>query len=153
MPSQIVPYLSQGGVPEEGGAVARAGFKVLVLCADEYQPSDRLFHNLDEVIHAPNDDGLGPFTKIQKVIARLAANRVADHVRAKQHVLVTCMAGRNRSGLVTALALHKLYGWSGARCIHHVQAHRENALTNPDFVDYLKTLPVRKISSTTSSHG
>lgn len=148
MPSPIIPYLSQGSQPIEGDAVARAGYRVLVLCADEYQVSHTLFKGLDDVIYAPNDDGFGPFTPIQATIARIAAGRVADYVRQKRHVLVTCMMGRNRSGLVTALALHNLYGWSGIRCVNFVQSKRENALTNDDFARYLRAIPSKQLART-----
>lgn len=144
MPSQIIPYLSQGSAPLDGDAVARAGYRVLVLCADEFQPSHALFKGLDDVIYAPNDDGFGPFTQLQAAIARIAAGRVTDYVRRERHVLVTCMQGRNRSGLVTALALHNLYGWSGARCINFVRSKRENALTNDDFVQHLMTIRAKQ---------
>lgn len=148
MPSQIAPYLSQGSAPIEGDAVARAGYRVLVLCADEYQPAKAYFEGLDDVIYAPNDDGGRPvFTPLQKVTAQIAAARVADYVRRKKHVLVTCMMGRNRSGLVSALALHELYGWSGIRCVQHVQAKRPNALTNNDFVRFLRAIPSKQARS------
>lgn len=130
-------------MPIEGDAVAKAGYKVLVLCADEYQPPRDFFRGLDDVIYAPNDDGYRPFSPLQKVIATMAAGRVADFVRQKKNVLVTCMQGRNRSGLVSALALHNLYGWSGIRCIHHVQSQRMDALTNDEFVLYLSTIPAK----------
>jgi hypothetical protein len=148
MPSQIAPHLWQGSQPIEGDAVAKAGYRVLVLCADEYQPAMSRFIGLEDVIYAPNDDGFRPFSPLQKVTAQIAAGRVADYVRKGKNVLVTCMQGRNRSGLVSALTLHNLYGWGGTRCVHHVQSRRWNALTNDEFVQYLRTIPAKQFART-----
>ncbi len=133
-------------MPFVGGAVARAGYKVLVLCAEEFQPPADSFHGLDDVIFAPNDDSGAPFTKTQKAIAIAAASLVATHMRRKKHVLVTCMMGKNRSGLVTALALHFATGRSGRECVDIVKSKRPNALLNPDFVRYLEQLPTRRLA-------
>jgi len=148
MPTQIVPHLWQGSQPIEGTAVSKAGYRVLVLCADEYQPPIDRFVGLEDVIYAPNDDGLRPFSPLQKVTAQMAAGRVADYIRQGKNVLVTCMQGRNRSGLVTALALHNLYGWGGTRCVDHVQSRRANALTNDEFTRYLRSIPAKQFART-----
>lgn len=148
MPSQITAHLWQGSQPIEGDAVAKAGYKVLVLCADEYQPPVDRFVGLEDVIYAPNDDGWRPFSPLQKVTAQIAAARVADYVRKGKNVLVTCMQGRNRSGLVSALALHNLYGWGGTRCVDYVQSRRMNALTNDEFVNYLRTIRAKQLART-----
>jgi hypothetical protein len=47
------------------------------------------------------------------------------------------MAGLSRSGIVTALALQELTGWSGAKVVKHVQAHRLDALCNDTFAQYI----------------
>lgn len=130
-------------MPVEGPELAEAGFRVLVLCAEEYQPAAALFPRL-EIIYAPNDDSGAPFTALQKAIANMAAHRVADYVERRKHVLVTCMMGKNRSGLVTALALHHLTGWSGRRCVEHVKAKRPIALSNEEFTAYIEKLPARR---------
>lgn len=134
-------------MPVEGSELGKAGFRVLVLCAEEYQPPAARFPRL-EVIYAPNDDSGQPFTALQAAIANMAAHRVADYVRRKQHVLVTCMMGKNRSGLVTALALHHLTGWSGKDCVARVRAKRPIALSNEAFVHYLEKMPARRLART-----
>jgi protein-tyrosine phosphatase len=60
---------------------------------------------------------------------------------------VTCWAGRNRSGLVTAIALHKLTGFSGVQCVRIIRKARPLALTNLQFRAAIKALPAlpRKI--------
>jgi protein-tyrosine phosphatase len=55
-------------------------------------------------------------------------------------VLVTCRMGKNRSGLVSALALHLLTGQSGKACIQHIQSRRKGALRNPGFNECLVRL-------------
>lgn len=148
MPSPIIPFLSQGAMPIEGDAVAKGGYRVLVLCAEEYQPPAANFPGLEDVLYAPNDDSGAPFTALQQVIATMAAHRVADYVRRRKHVLVTCAMGKNRSGLVTALALHFVSGKSGRECVAHVRRKRPIALSNEDFVCYLEKLPPRRLART-----
>lgn len=143
--NQIAPYLFQGSVPLEGPSLARKGFRVLVLCADEFQPPADLFPGL-EVIYAPNDDSGAPFTALQQAIAVMASHRVANYMHQHQTVLVTCMQGRNRSGLVSALALHHITGWAGKDCVRRVQRKRPDSLANQDFVRYLEKLPARRLA-------
>jgi len=50
-----------------------------------------------------------------------------------RRVLVTCAAGLNRSGLVTAIAMHILTRHSGITCVQHVQNRRAGALSNRQF--------------------
>jgi protein-tyrosine phosphatase len=101
-----------------------------------------------EVLHAPNDDhaAYGPLTREKLRTALQAAHSVVKAIEAGKNVLVTCAAGLNRSGLVSTLALHFLYGWSGDRCIQHVRLHRPAkqgmcALSNADFTRALLHLP------------
>jgi len=94
-----------------------------------------------EVLYAPNDDNPNrPPTREELQIAVNAALIVADRVRAGVKTLVTCMQGRNRSGLVTALVLHILLGCSGDEAIWIVKGHRKGALMNPQFVRLLQRL-------------
>jgi hypothetical protein len=137
----IVPGLWQGSAPPEGPWVREAGFTTLVLCAMEYQPRVLLPFPCVETVYAPNDDSGGPLTREQLELAERAARIVAQRLRQRGKVLVTCMQGRNRSGLVSALALHKLLGVSGRRAMHIVQEARRGALVNPQFCDVLAQLP------------
>lgn len=137
--SEIAPGLYQGSLPEVGPAVADAGFRVLVLCARDYQRPSSDYPGV-EVIHAPNDDvPVQPGPARLRALLRLA-EQLAQRRRAYQKVLVTCYAGLNRSGLVTALTLHQLYGYSGIRCIDIVRARRPAALCNPAFVAALRCI-------------
>lgn len=69
------------------------------------------------------------------------ARELARRIRAGEKVLVHCRAGRNRSGLVTALTVRNLLGCSGADALAHVQERRPRALANEHFATYLRSLP------------
>jgi hypothetical protein len=138
--NEIAPFLYQGSAPAGGDHLAKVGFHLVILCAKEYQPPVELFRSID-VIHAPNDDNSARAPTRQELkLAVAAAKQAAERVRDGKNVLVTCMAGLNRSGLVSALTLHMLFGWAGSQCASHVQARRHHALCNPQFVRVLSTL-------------
>lgn len=120
--------------------VGECGFGFLALCAQEYQPDARHFPAV-EVCYAPFDDNHQGLTTAEFRIAKQAAEEtVAAHRRGKS-CLVTCMAGRNRSGLVTAMALAEL---AGVDCGHAGQIVRDKrglgALTNPSFRGVLQQI-------------
>lgn len=133
----IIPGLYQGSVPFPGSKLAARGFHTLVLCAKEYQPPSVIYSGI-KVIHAPNDDNGKPITSSELQIAIKAASMVAKDVANGKNVLVTCMQGRNRSGLVTAISLVKLTGMSGKQAVRLVKNRRQNALTNPVFCQFLE---------------
>jgi len=133
--TRLVKGLWIGSKPELGRAVAESGFDLLVLCAEEYQPPSWQFPGV-KVIHAPFDDNeTGPLPH-EKEIAKKASARVADALRQGSNVLVTCYAGRNRSGLVCGLALAS-NGLDPVRAIHLIQGRRAKSLSNQQFVDLL----------------
>lgn len=145
--SEIVPRLWQGSRPAPGYLVAQAGFNVLVLCAREYQPEASAFPGV-EVIHAPNDDApsLYPFTEEDLKAAITASARVVKAYKQGQNILITCAAGLNRSGLVTAISLHRLFGWDGQTCIRKIRKQRKprhgiQPLSNHEFTKALRRLP------------
>lgn len=133
---KILDHLYQGGMPPPGDGLKNAGIKVLVLAAKEHQ--DAGAYEGVEVILAPGDDDSRRH-RLDRFIDgwRAAALQVVEHVRAGRNVLVTCMAGQNRSGLIVALAVRELTGWSGARCVEHVSRSRPFALNNSTFASYI----------------
>lgn len=112
-------------------------FDVVVLCASE---NPNVGQHVDiEVIEALGDDTDNwPMNQehVEKwhEAARIIAQRVKDGAR----VLVTCVAGLNRSGFVCALVLHELYGWSGEKCVKYVQSKRPDALFRKSFKRHLE---------------
>ncbi len=119
-------------------------YDLIVLCADEFQPEAHVIARPGtEVVHAPNDDSEKPLTRDQAAIAIMASRRAARAFREGKKVLVSCMQGRNRSGLVMALTLHRLYGMAGERCRSYIRSKRPHALTNDSFNKFLDQLKAR----------
>ena len=117
--------LAQGSKPPVGVPLP---FDVVVLAAWEHQYDMPGF----EVIKVPLDDEFEePVTEEDRKSIRDAARAVARHIRARRRVLVTCHAGRNRSGVIAGLALVQLGvpGREAARRIRHLR----DGLTNPHF--------------------
>lgn len=138
--SEIIPNLWQGGAPPAGPYLHEEGFGLLVLCALEYQPPGPLFDRV-EVIHAPADDDFdNPPPREALTLALSTANRVVEAYRRGLKIMVTCRMGVNRSGLVTALSLHKLFGVSGSSAIQTIKKARPFALSNPQFLACLERI-------------
>ena len=137
--SKILPGLFQGGQPESARAVTEAGFEWLILCAREVQPPSAALGTLQRV-RCPLDDTLEPISDTDWRMVWQTAHHVAHRVEEHEACLVTCAQGRNRSGLVTGVALHLLTGWDGERVVQHIQKRRDNALTNSRFADTLRQL-------------
>lgn len=155
-PSEISPDHWQGGFPLDGDKLHRAGFDTLVLCASELQPCpvgsvthrtacavagevvDFEFPGV-EVVMAPMEDvdAEGQPTAEEVALAREAAARTLIALSHGRRVLVSCQAGRNRSGLVSALILVERYGLSGRTAAEVVRLRRKCALTNDAFSAYL----------------
>lgn len=126
-----------------GQAVRAAGFDTLVLCAKEWQIPGHLYSGV-EVLHAPFDDNMNGPTAGELETAVSAADRVSRRLEAGKKCLVTCYAGRNRSGLVCALALSATTGMSPAQAGEIVRAKRLGALTNLSFRGLLGRIKVER---------
>lgn len=137
----IQPGLGMGGAilkPEE----AFEEFDILVFCAGEYQPHVSLPDDkAKRIVRVPYDDTLEALTpSVHRMLNKAADELCFEHKNGKK-VLITCMAGRNRSGLLTALVLMKRFGFSGAQAIQMVKERRGDfALTNSAFNSYLLSL-------------
>jgi hypothetical protein len=126
-----------GSKPEIGRVVGGAGFDLLVLCAEEYQPPSWDFPGV-KVIHAPFDDNdIGP-TPTEKDIAKKAAKKVAAALREGSNILVTCYAGINRSAYVTGLALVEI-GYEPVQAIALIKQQRPGALSNRFFEKIIRS--------------
>jgi protein-tyrosine phosphatase len=138
-------WMSHAPKPEDGFRMSD-NFDVLVLAAEEHQPSGRFFPGV-KVIHAPLDDTTQvPANELR--IAKKAAAMVATALSKGKRVLVTCWLGRNRSGIITALALVRM-GAQPEKAIELVRRARgEHALSNPTFVEII--LESRPISENAS---
>lgn len=136
---QLADRLYQGGFPPAGPALRKAGIDVIVLCAMEWQdPQGDSYPGLT-VIRAGGDDD----TRLHRVMPYIglwqhAARQVVQRYKAGKTVLVTCMQGWNRSGMVSAHVLRELTGAPGSEIVQHIQSRRPNALCNPTFVRYIE---------------
>lgn len=110
-------------------------FDVLVLTAEEYPPHAWNFPRL-KVIYCPLPDG--PLSTQQIRLVARTSTEVEDFVQHGRSVLVTCWQGRNRSGLITALALVAL-GDTPSMAIARVrEARGSTALSNAIFVELIE---------------
>jgi protein-tyrosine phosphatase len=138
----------QGGYPVEPERLTEFGFDVIVLAAYELQPDDedrQRFPPAVKIICAPLDDDYNRDLKPEEiVIATNAANDALEALYTKKRVLVTCAAGRNRSGLISALMLMGRRGVSGKDAAAWVRGARAGALTNPRFLEFLERLPPQR---------
>lgn len=173
--SRIASKHYQGSHPVAGSALYDAGFRVLVLCAlpDEYEKQYKLawrglsydhpsgaaggrggiegmFPGL-KIVRAPNDDDYDrPLTLPEIQIACSAASAVQRAIMMGRRTLVCCAKGRNRSGLVSALALCERFGCGGEAAIAIVRRRRQpdcshKVLENPQFVRALRSvMPTRR---------
>lgn len=135
--NRVMPKLWIGSAPSVGPGLAHAGFDAVVLAAEEYQPTSRELPGV-RVIHAPFGDTRWPTdAEIRRAVR--AADMVAAHLAAGDRVLVSCWMGRNRSGLVTALALRRL-GVPPNHAVELVRRARPGALFNDAFVTIVREL-------------
>lgn len=141
--SRILPKLYQGSAPRSAVDLLNAGFETVVFCAREVQPPDHALLTL-EALRCPLDDREGKIPSADWIRAVATAREVALRVRDQRRVLVTCAMGLNRSGLVTALAVHLLTGAPGVDCIQLIQHKRPGALGNQSFVRRLSQLRRRR---------
>lgn len=68
------------------------------------------------------------------------ASDLAPDVSGGVSVLSYCNAGRNRSGLMNALLLREILEISGEEAMEIVRRERPNAIANPHFEDFLRSL-------------
>ena len=95
------------------------------------------------VVYSPLRDNFFAPVEDQIDVALNGAQRTARALDKGQKVLVTCYLGKNRSGLVSALALHLLTGCGGDEAVRTVKKGRPGALENPQFTAYLMALEPR----------
>ena len=142
--SEITTGLWVGSAPPVGRTLARVGFSTLALCAAEHQPSRDSFPGVSVVRASLIDDG-SPLTPVQIEEALWLSGHLAAACRRGKGVLVTCMQGRNRSGLIAALTFSRMTGCDGKTAMRAVQTRRASpfgpALTNHQYNRALSMIP------------
>jgi len=134
--ARVAPKLYMGSRPPEDPLLGTA-FDVVVLCAQEYQPPQGAFGRA-KIVRCPIDDAAPSQAESQAIVE--TGTRVASAVRQGRRTLVTCHAGLNRSGVVTAYALI-VNGVHVREAIAMVRRARgSSALFNTHFVNLLRQL-------------
>lgn len=88
-----------------------------------------------QVLHARLDDSHHVEPQVPEILR--AASIVAQAIKQGNTALVTCQAGRNRSGVVLCEAL-VMCGEPVEKAIAHIRAKRAHALSNEAFVKWLR---------------
>lgn len=101
-----------------------------------------LWHTYDDAmaaltktyIHFYFPDGKNvPWDELNKM-----ARNLTRRIQAGESVLVHCWGGRNRSGLLNAMILMKLYGYDGNTAYEYIRIMRPKSLVNETFANWLK---------------
>lgn len=141
--SEVIERLYVGSTPEHGaltrareGGYLEAPINVLVAVAKE-RPI-HAGHETDIVLfHTSLKDDVPTQGEYQR--AGLAAQTVFNAYNSGDHVLVTCLAGINRSSFVAAWAMKKM-GYSAEQAIKLIRRARGSiALSNPYFEALIKS--------------
>ena len=134
-PSEVVPRLWQGGRPDIDEDYS-GKYDLVVLAAEEYQPEHLIGVR---VVHAPIPDE--EFSELPEEIdaVRRAVYEVTYALKRNRRVLVTCLMGMNRSGLITALVLRRFFGMSADEAIARIRRARPGALSNALFVEMIES--------------
>lgn len=134
--SNIAPRLWMGSRPPIDRDLPK--IDLLVLAAREFQPTkaQMVFHG--SVYHCPLVDDHLELADIASALQ--CAHTVAQVLLQKKSVLVTCSQGRNRSGLITGLALGYVTRMTGDQIIDLIRSRRSGTgvLSNQAFCGYLR---------------
>lgn len=144
---RIAAKLYIGGAPQADALRTDGRFQVVVLCATDYQPKTLPGVKL---LRAPFNDIRELDEQAQKIVLS-AARAVHKLRRGGARVLVTCVAGVNRSSLVTAVAL-MLDGRTAQQAIDLIRETRKppvgmTPLSNNVFEQWLRFELQPKIAS------
>ena len=145
--TELHPGLWMSGMPQPDWPLQRWGVRLVVSLSEHLPPHAAAryewgtrggAHGDGDVmyLHWPFVDGDAP----EYPLAELAASTVAAAVQRRLVVLVHCQEGRNRSGLISALAVRTLTGCSGADAVTAVRTARPPALANRAFRDAITSL-------------
>ena len=132
--SNIAPRLWMGSKPPFDRDLPKVD--LLVLAAREVQPTQLAFHGT--VYRCPLVDDHLELGAIAQALQ--CAHTVAQVLLQKKTVLVTCSQGRNRSGLITGLALGYVTRMTGDQIIELIRSRRSvsGVLSNQAFCGYLR---------------
>jgi len=122
-------------------------YDLVVLAANNFQPKHLFTQNPVQLLHIPFDDAIHLSESDRITIRKYALDAsliVLSFIHKGKSVLISCNAGKNRSGLITAFCLMrccKRCNWDASEAIKLIQEKRPESLTNPDFIDIIMEGP------------
>jgi len=144
--NEVYENLWIGGFPEDVAELRPFARIVMVAPLREHERIDPVDPpHTTRTLYSPFTDDIQPPSERERLIALHAARFAVEGLRAQQKTIVLCREGKNRSGLVVALALTQLTGCPGAAAIRIVQAARPHALYNVYFRELLEGIGAKEI--------
>ena len=147
--------LGMGNLEDALAGLDDARWDVIIFCAVELPPPPQALSDTARRVrayHCPIRDA--EITQEEKFLAVQAANVAGRYFLTGARVLVTCAAGKNRSGLVTALTIDALTGEGGKTAAGLVRNKRQSlapelqpALSNSSFLRYLAAIEPRNVAA------
>jgi hypothetical protein len=142
--TEVAPGLFIGGIP----SWSSLNVDVVVLAALEYQPTALPDLARFLVLRCPLDDDYFHFSKEAKQAAIKTVLQIVHLLKQGKSVLITCLAGRNRSALLAAMTLMLGFQFSAQQAIEQVRSRRslskrlkpDEILSNPQFTHFLERL-------------
>lgn len=134
--------LAQGGYPGEHPGIFQA-FDVVVYTAEEAQARNFKAPPGKAILRGPiDDDDYRPLPPQVGVAFDSLATQCARYAQQGGKILITCWQGRNRSGLLMALTLLKLYpSWTPQQAITLIKRNRKpiegEPLSNTMFLQHI----------------
>lgn len=89
------------------------------------------------IVDLPFADDIQPPSQRELTRIRILTAAVVAAMTSRSKTLVLCREGRNRSGLIVALAMRRYCNIPASVAIQHIRERRPKALTNPFFVDLI----------------
>lgn len=112
---------------------------LFVLCNRPPDLGDEAYADGDtEVYHMPVVDS---HKTVAPAIPQVVVPMVVEKLKKKEPVLVTCLAGRSRSGMACALALRELYDLTGEEALERLRQGRPRAIKREGPERWLRALP------------
>lgn len=117
-------------------ALRAEGISTVICTLHRDDPDLRQQRGLEYIV-MPVPDG----KEVPELQYHAAVEIVLERLQVNRRVLVHCLAGRNRSGLICGLVIRQIRGVTGKKALTLLRIVRPTALVNPVFEAYLKGLP------------
>lgn len=145
---EVSPHLWVSAMPEPSWPLVPWGIGLLVSTSDHLPPQaarriewgtrgGAVGEGNLVYLHWPIEDGMLPNLQAGSAVVAM----VVFALQGGTKVLVHCQEGRNRSGLIAALAIREIHQCSGQEALMQVRARRPGMLSNRRFASYLESLP------------